>query len=249
MIVLRNKIPVWHKYLKNIYIKPKYFTTSSSFSSGPGYPVFLELSSNIGRIIPLCNFSSRTCFKPQLSKLIRCSPSIFSRHVCLSSNQASADFSLRKGTSSQEQEKLITEMNLRLVNENSFLSWCRNAYLSSVVGVAMITEGTTALAQNAGIGALVVGTMNLFWGTTCHISNLIRLRHVTGMSSFILLLNILGSLLHCLLWIFVLICYIGFLDETNAFEHKHTVEVNTVLPDVEFQRYDSTRVRMKDNEV
>ncbi|XP_005110530.1 uncharacterized protein LOC101857607 [Aplysia californica] len=115
-----------------------------------------------------------------------------------------------------EKALLVTEMNMRLLNENSFLSWCRNAYLSTVVGVAMITEGTTALAQGAGAGALAVGAMNLFWGTGCHVVNLIRLRHVTGMSTFTLFLNLIGSTLHCCLWLFVLICYIGFLDETRS---------------------------------
>ena len=35
-----------------------------------------------------------------------------------------------------------------------FLSWCRNAYLSTVVGVAMMAEGASALAQSAGLGEL-----------------------------------------------------------------------------------------------
>ncbi|GFO04773.1 transmembrane protein 160 [Plakobranchus ocellatus] len=112
-------------------------------------------------------------------------------------------------------EQLISQMNIRLVNENSFLSWCRNAYLSTVVGVAMMAEGVGGLAQSAGLGALLVGTMNLAWGTGCHVTNLIRLRHVSGMSGFTLFLHLAGSSLHCFLWAFVLICYIGFLDETR----------------------------------
>ena len=64
-------------------------------------------------------------------------------------------------------------------------------------------------------GALLVGTMNLAWGTGCHVTNLVRLRHVSGMSGLTLFLHLVGSSLHCILWAFVLICYIGFLDESR----------------------------------
>ncbi|KAK3796438.1 hypothetical protein RRG08_026693 [Elysia crispata] len=130
-------------------------------------------------------------------------------HTSLYMRQAEAD------QSSQKNEQLISQMSIRLVNENSFLSWCRNAYLSTVVGVAMMAEGASALAQSAGLGALLVGTMNLAWGTGCHVTNLVRLRHVSGMSGLTLFLHLVGSSLHCILWAFVLICYIGFLDESR----------------------------------
>ncbi|GFR90561.1 transmembrane protein 160 [Elysia marginata] len=98
----------------------------------------------------------------------------------------------------------------------SFLSWCRNCYISTVAGVAMMTEGASTFAQSAGLGALMVATMNLVWGTGCHVTNLVRLRNVSGMSSVTLFFHVAGSSLHCVLWAFVLLCYIGFLDETGG---------------------------------
>lgn len=97
-------------------------------------------------------------------------------------------------------------------------------------------------------GALIVGTMNLFWGTACHITNLIRLRNILGMSGYTLTLNVLGSTAHCLLWVFVLICYIGFLDETSANEKHLKPESSIVVPNMEIQHLD-TRFELKDNEV
>lgn len=122
--------------------------------------------------------------------------------------------SLRQ-SSQTSNEQLLSQMHIRLVTENGFLSWCRNAYMSTVVGVAMMAEGTSALAQSAGLGALMVGTMNLGWGTGCHVTNLVRLRHVSGMSSITLFLHLAGSCLHFFLWAFVLICFVGFLDESR----------------------------------
>ncbi|RUS91439.1 hypothetical protein EGW08_000763 [Elysia chlorotica] len=125
---------------------------------------------------------------------------------------------LRQAQGDQSQDKnaqLLSQMNIRLVCENGFLSWCRNTYISAVVGVAMMGEGASALAQSAGLGALLVGAMNLAWGTGCHVTNLVRLRHVSGMSRVTLFLHVSGSLLHCALWAFVLVCFIGFLDEAR----------------------------------
>ncbi|KAH9499632.1 hypothetical protein Btru_074316 [Bulinus truncatus] len=116
-----------------------------------------------------------------------------------------------------ELERLRSEMNIRLANENGFLSWCRNAYLSTVVGVAMITEGTTELALDAGFSALFIATLNIFWGTGSYITNLIRLRNASGMSPVTLFVNIIGSFLHSLIWCFVVICYLGFLDENDSY--------------------------------
>lgn len=73
-------------------------------------------------------------------------------------------------------------------------------------------------------GAFLIGGMNLFWGTGCHVTNLIRLRQASGMSTLNLTLNVCGSLLHCVLFSIVLIFYIGFLDERSSSSTKTKTE-------------------------
>jgi len=131
-----------------------------------------------------------------------------------------------------QNQKVLDEMSIRLLNENGFLSWCRNAYLCTAVGLAMISETSTPLGQTAGAVAIGVGCMNIFWGTSCHVTNLLRLRNVTGMSNFFLFLNVCGSMLHCCLWLMVLVCYIGFVDEKREAKEQEITAENEASNDV-----------------
>ncbi|CAG5133896.1 unnamed protein product [Candidula unifasciata] len=228
MSVLRNRMFTSYKHFQDKLATP----TLSLFNLAQIQ--VSQLVSPTSQTVPLCTSSAHICLRQQWKK--QTGQYLFVRSGNISLNHVRTGYSSMRETDNQQQERLLSQMNIRLVNENNFLSWCRNTYLSSVVGVAMITEGTTVLAQSAGVGALVVAMMNLFWGTGCHITNLIRLRHISGMSGFNMTMNILGSSFHFFLWLFVLTCYIGFLDETSVFVSQHKVE--TSMSDLEVQRFD-----------
>ena len=79
-------------------------------------------------------------------------------------------------------------------------------------GLFVFSSSLHPFLYSSSPAAFFVAFLNVFWGTGCHVNNLIRLRHVTGMSGVALFLNLCGSVLHACLWLAVLICYLGFLD-------------------------------------
>ncbi|XP_076442886.1 transmembrane protein 160-like isoform X2 [Babylonia areolata] len=103
---------------------------------------------------------------------------------------------------------------LRFANENGFLSWCRNSYLTTVVAIAMMAEGTTPLALQAAEGAFFVSGLNLTWGTYHYIYNLLRLRRKMGMSAVGALMYFSMAVLHLGLWFVVCTLFLGYTDET-----------------------------------
>ncbi|KAL8563038.1 hypothetical protein ACOMHN_067436 [Nucella lapillus] len=107
----------------------------------------------------------------------------------------------------------ISQCALRLANENGFLSWCRNSYLTTVVAIAMLAEGTTPLAMQAAEGAFFVAGLNLTWGTYQYIYNLLRLRRRTGVSAVGALLYSSMALLHIGLWLIVCTLFLGYTDD------------------------------------
>ncbi|XP_076464261.1 uncharacterized protein LOC143296295 [Babylonia areolata] len=102
---------------------------------------------------------------------------------------------------------------LRLANENGYLSWCRNTYLTTVVSLAMMEEGNTTLTEQAAKGALVVAALNLSWGTYHYIYNTVRLRRQTGMSSVGVGAHSSLALLHLMLWFMVCAAFLGNTEE------------------------------------
>ncbi|XP_059176903.1 transmembrane protein 160-like [Physella acuta] len=198
--------PNYLLFLKTIKLSPCVSSFGTSSQVVMEKRNFLGLNVNIHDTLVSKNFRARNSI---LSKL-NCTPLQKRNFETRSTNEG------QRNLNRVDEETLKSQMSLRLMNENGFLSWCRNAYLSTVVGAAMITEGGTALSLDAGIAALFVGTMNLYWGTACHVTNLVRLRQVMGMSNLILFLNIFGAVLHCLIWSFAIICYLGFLDEASS---------------------------------
>ncbi|KAK7104286.1 uncharacterized protein [Littorina saxatilis] len=134
--------------------------------------------------------------------------------------QADNHFGLGKSDKSSElhsgkASSVRGDWGVRLSNDNAYLSWCRNTYLSTVVGIAMMGEGTTVLAQQAGEGAFFLAGMNLSWGTIQFIYNTFHLRQAMGMSMFGGLLHISFAVIHFILWFMVCMLYIGYSDESD----------------------------------
>ncbi|ESO83573.1 hypothetical protein LOTGIDRAFT_236580 [Lottia gigantea] len=102
-------------------------------------------------------------------------------------------------------------MGVRLANENGYLSWCRNAYLSCSVAVMMTHLGNgNLLLHYAASGALVVSLLNLVTGTTGYIVQLLALKHSVGMSMFSTLLNISFAVIHLCAWLIVIFLFLAY---------------------------------------
>ncbi|KAL5008374.1 hypothetical protein ScPMuIL_013955 [Solemya velum] len=95
----------------------------------------------------------------------------------------------------------------RLANENGYLSWCRNTYLASAVGVAMIVEGQTTMAEYTGDATLLIAAINMAWGTWSFIYNIVVQRKRVQMSIPIVLFNIFAAVGHLILWMAVIFTY------------------------------------------
>lgn len=108
---------------------------------------------------------------------------------------------------------------VRLANENGYLSWCRNTYLTTVVAIAMLGEGTTLMSQHAAEGAFFVAGINLTWGTYHFVYNILCLRRRIGMSLLGALLQVSMATLHLMLWFMICLLYIGYSEgaEVEAF--------------------------------
>lgn len=113
---------------------------------------------------------------------------------------------------------------VRLANENGYLSWCRNTYLTTVVAIAMLGEGTTAMALHAAEGAFFVAGMNLTWGTTHFIYNLLYLRRQVDMSVLGALLQVSMATFHLVLWFMLCALYISYSDESDVEAMKGQLE-------------------------
>lgn len=100
---------------------------------------------------------------------------------------------------------------IRLANENGFLSWCRNCYLSTAVGVGMEAEGSTAFATLAYETVFLVAGMNLTVGTSIFIFNILKMRHQIGLSPVGAATFVGASFTHLLFWIFILLSYTGYI--------------------------------------
>ncbi|KAK7476248.1 hypothetical protein BaRGS_00032524 [Batillaria attramentaria] len=105
---------------------------------------------------------------------------------------------------------------VRLANENGYLSWCRNTYLTTVVAIAMLGEGTTAMSQHAAEGAFFVAGVNLTWGTYHFIYNVLHLRRRMAMSIPGAFLQVSMASLHLVLWFMICILYIGYPDDPEV---------------------------------
>lgn len=124
-----------------------------------------------------------------------------------SDNSAHRSFGVRESDTS------VAAWALRLSNENNYLSWCRNTYLTTVVGIAMLGEGASLLAQHAAEGAFFVAGVNLLWGTGQLFYNVFYLRRRMEMSWIWAILYLSMATLHLLLWLMVCLLYIGYTDD------------------------------------
>ncbi|KAK6183388.1 hypothetical protein SNE40_010879 [Patella caerulea] len=107
--------------------------------------------------------------------------------------------------------------SVRLANENGYLSWCRNTYLCSAVGVMMTTQTANIAVQYAASGAFMVSGLNLSMGTLSYIYYLLSLRQHANISFTATFIAILFALLHFCAWAVVLIFFMGNQDDTIAF--------------------------------
>ncbi|XP_041353807.1 transmembrane protein 160-like [Gigantopelta aegis] len=105
--------------------------------------------------------------------------------------------------------------SVRLANENGYLSWCRNTYLVTMVGIAMQAEGAFAMSQHAAEVAFLLAGMNLLWGTCSFASNIVLLRRHVEMSVPVAVMHVVGVFLHFLLWVCIVLMYIGVSEEDN----------------------------------
>ncbi|XP_061174195.1 uncharacterized protein LOC133183251 isoform X2 [Saccostrea echinata] len=109
----------------------------------------------------------------------------------------------------------------RLANENGYLSWCRNSYLMTGVGVGMLYKGQTAVAELAGYSSMLLAGVNVSWGTYIFIYNLIFLKDRVGMTGGFVALQSLAAILHAIVYVMVLIV---FAAESDKYFQKHSKE-------------------------
>lgn len=99
---------------------------------------------------------------------------------------------------------------LRLANENGFLSWCRNCYLSTAVGVGMEAEGSN-IASCAYQAVFLVAGLNLTIGTSIFIFNILKLRHQIGLSPLGVAGFVGGASIHYCFWLCGLLAYAWYI--------------------------------------
>ncbi|XP_064603563.1 uncharacterized protein LOC135468983 [Liolophura sinensis] len=111
---------------------------------------------------------------------------------------------------------------IRLANENGYLSWCRNTYLATVVGVGMWAEGPSSIAFHATEGALFLGGLNLVLGTVSYLHTIFRVRKAIHMSRIGTGLHTLAALTHLGIWLTVVITYLGYVEAEEEARHPGT---------------------------
>ncbi|XP_022332793.2 uncharacterized protein LOC111130261 [Crassostrea virginica] len=111
----------------------------------------------------------------------------------------------------------------RLANENGYLSWCRNSYLMTGIGVGMLYRGQSAVAELAGYSAMSLAGVNVLWGTYVFIYNLFFLKERVGMSGGFVALQTLSCIIHAVLYVMILIV---FAAESDKYFQKHPKEKN-----------------------
>ncbi|XP_048737885.2 transmembrane protein 160-like [Ostrea edulis] len=112
----------------------------------------------------------------------------------------------------------------RLANENGYLSWCRNAYLMTGVGVGMLYKGQTAVAELAGYSAMFLAGVNVLWGTYVFVYNLLYLKDRVGMTGGFVALQTLSAIAHAILYAMILIV---FSAESDKYFQQHSKEIRS----------------------
>ncbi|XP_014673848.1 PREDICTED: uncharacterized protein LOC106814082 [Priapulus caudatus] len=114
---------------------------------------------------------------------------------------------------------------VRLANENGYLSWCRNSFLLTVVGVAAWVHEYVYFAKEVAIGMFLLAGINLCVGTGIFFYHNIVLYRIMHMSGPFLLLYIAIGLTNLSLWASAIALYTRWLTadmpkSANASEPK-----------------------------
>lgn len=111
MSFMRNPMVLWVRCMQNSIFPTKHFrgTSLQGFAQTNSLK-HLHLISSKSQNIPLCSIPAEIYPKTQFSEQFRCCHLIFARSFSTSSHHAMPSYPLIKGTGSQEQEKILSEM-------------------------------------------------------------------------------------------------------------------------------------------
>ena len=116
----------------------------------------------------------------------------------------------RRLLSSSAATSSIARYSVQLAHENTYLSYSRNAIISTVAGGALVqydkSQGRTPLA---GAGMLAMGGLFMYSGTIMYIASAIRMRHALAWTRTDLTLSMLTAAWPVALWTTSLMCLIG----------------------------------------
>ncbi|XP_036359856.1 uncharacterized protein LOC115213145 isoform X1 [Octopus sinensis] len=117
--------------------------------------------------------------------------------------------------SSQKQNGNLSleEVAVRLANENGYLSWNRNGYLATAVGVAMQAEAKMPLSGVASEVLFSIAGANLTIGCAIFIFNVWKLHPQIGLSQTGVYCAILLSVVHVILWFFAFLTFKGYITK------------------------------------
>ncbi len=125
---------------------------------------------------------------------------------------------------------VIQRWQARLAHDNTFLSYHRNAIISTVAGGALIQyqkgQGSTPLA---GTGLLLMGGMYMYVGSALHLFQLMRLRRALRLGPWTMGVAIVNACWPTALWSISLGC---LLDETPTWLIESLRRVESHLPGV-----------------
>ena len=108
----------------------------------------------------------------------------------------------------------MSRMSARLTHENTYLSYTRNAVISTVAGGALVqyhkNEGRPPLA---GAGLLTMGGLFMYCGSVLYLRQVFELRRALQFGPWSVGLSVLNACWPCFLWSISLAC---LLDETPS---------------------------------
>ena len=133
-------------------------------------------------------------------------------------------------TAAQKAQAQITRWGSRLAHDNTFLSYHRNAMISTVAGGALLQysngEGRPPLA---GVGLLCMGGLYMYIGSSIYIAQMAKFAGPLRLGNVSVLLTCFNAAWPTVLWSVSLAC---MLDETPQWLLEGLRRVESHLPDV-----------------
>lgn len=114
----------------------------------------------------------------------------------------------------EESDPIHVGWMIRFANENGYLSWCRNSFLLTVVGVTSWASSSNKVprATQVAVGMFFLAGLNLLTGTAIFFYNIVFLRRMMHMNMPSMALNLTVGCLNVILWSCAIGYYTGFLQ-------------------------------------